>query len=134
VNRLGTVSAAVLVASLAMGGSAAAQVPAAKVTTVNVTLHEFGIKMSKKTLPANANIRFVIKNNGEVVHEFVLERTGCAKKCAVHVNGHEAEVEHIAQGTTKSVTWKIAKAGKYALTCRRKGHHEAGMFVNFAVK
>jgi uncharacterized cupredoxin-like copper-binding protein len=134
VNRLGTVSA-VLVASLALGGTAAAAHPStAGATTVNVTLDEFSIKMARKSLPVNTTIRFAIKNSGAAVHEVVLERAGCKKKCALESKGREAEVEHIAKGATKSFTWKIAKAGKYALTCRIKGHHEAGMFVNFAVK
>jgi uncharacterized cupredoxin-like copper-binding protein len=67
------------------------------------------------------------------VHELALEKGDCAKQCVVKLAGHNAELENLAPGVTKSAVWTIVKPGRYTFTCRRPGHWKAGMHRTFTV-
>lgn len=100
--------------------------------TVRVTLREFSVTVSRRRLPANTPIRFIISNRGKAVHEAVLERSG-ADDDALKVRGREYEVDDIEPGTTRTATWSIPHAGTYQLACHMPGHFQMGMKTFFTV-
>ena len=85
-------------------------------------------------------IRFVVKNSGQLKHEFVL---GTEKELKAHYEQMKKfpEMEHddpnmvsLAAGKTGEVIWQFTKAGKIDFACLQPGHYEAGMkgLVNVA--
>jgi uncharacterized cupredoxin-like copper-binding protein/Cu/Ag efflux protein CusF len=78
-------------------------------------------------------IRFVLKNSGQVKHEFVL---GTEKELKAHYELMKKfpEMEHadpnmvtLAPGQTGEVIWQFTKAGKVDFACLQSGHYDAGM-------
>lgn len=78
-------------------------------------------------------IRFVVKNSGQLKHEFVL---GTEKELKAHYEQMKKfpEMEHddpnmvsLAAGKTGEVIWQFTKAGKIDFACLQPGHYEAGM-------
>ncbi|WP_024303463.1 plastocyanin/azurin family copper-binding protein [Pseudogulbenkiania sp. MAI-1] len=78
-------------------------------------------------------IRFVLKNNGQVKHEFSL---GTEKELKEHyeVMKKFPDMEHdepskisLAPGKQGEVIWHFTKAGTVNFACLHPGHFEAGM-------
>ncbi len=115
--------------------------PAKANRTVNVDMTD-----AMRFAPANINakqgetIRFVVKNSGQVKHEFVL---GTANELKEHYELMKRfpEMEHsdpnmvtVAPGRTGEVVWKFTKAGKVDFACLQPGHYDAGMKGAVAVR
>jgi uncharacterized cupredoxin-like copper-binding protein len=114
----------------------------AKVTrTVNVDMTD-----TMRFIPASISakqgetVRFIVKNSGQVKHEFVL---GTDKELKEHYELMKKfpEMEHsdpnqvtVAPGKTGEVIWQFTKAGKIDFACLQPGHYDAGMkgIVNVA--
>ena len=114
----------------------------AKVTrTVNVDMTD-----TMRFIPASISakqgetIRFIVRNSGQVKHEFVL---GTDKELKEHYELMKKfpEMEHsdpnqvtVAPGKTGEVIWQFTKAGKIDFACLQPGHYDAGMkgIVNVA--
>jgi uncharacterized cupredoxin-like copper-binding protein len=99
---------------------------------VAVTLRDYTIAMSRHRLVAGQPVTLVITNRGKAMHEVVLARFGAGDH-ALHVGGKEYEAEHIAPGTTRTVTWTVPHTGKYELACHMPGHYQMGMRTAFTV-
>jgi uncharacterized cupredoxin-like copper-binding protein len=78
-------------------------------------------------------IRFVVKNSGQLKHEFVL---GTEKELKEHyeVMKKFPEMEHddpnmvtVAPGKTGEVIWQFTKSGTVDFGCLQPGHYDAGM-------
>lgn len=78
-------------------------------------------------------IRFVVKNSGQLKHEFVL---GTEKELKEHyeVMKKFPEMEHddpnmvtVAPGKTGEVIWQFTKSGTVDFACLQPGHYDAGM-------
>ena len=104
------------------------------VRDLKITESEWGIAGVPTTLKAGTKLRITVTNKGGVQHELVLENGNCVKQCAVKLGGHNAELENLAPGTSKSAVWQITKPGTYTFTCRKPGHWKAGMRMTFTVK
>ena len=114
----------------------------AKVTrTVNVDMTD-----TMRFIPASISakqgetIRFIVRNSGQVKHEFVL---GTDKELKEHYELMKKfpEMEHsdpnqvtVAPGKTGEVIWQFTRAGKIDFACLQPGHYDAGMkgIVNVA--
>ena len=108
---------------------------AAKVTrTVNVDMTD-NMRFNPSTLSVKQGetIRFVVKNSGQLKHEFVL---GTDKELKEHyeVMKKHPEMEHadpimvtLASGKTGEVIWQFTKSGKVDFACLQPGHYDAGM-------
>jgi iron uptake system component EfeO len=109
-------------------------------TTVDVTLTEFKIDISKTDLPAGP-VTFNIKNGGTIAHEFVVIDTDTpaaslpVKDSEVNEDGLTVvdEKEDIEPGSTVSLTVDLA-AGHYDAICNVEGHYPAGMHVDLNVQ
>lgn len=78
-------------------------------------------------------IKFVIKNAGELEHEFVLDdhESNMKHKEAM---AKMPEMEHddpnavrLIEGTDGEIIWTFANAGEFEFACLIPGHYEAGM-------
>ena len=117
----------------ATGSSAA---PSAGPTTVNGTLNEWSVSVDKSTVPAG-KVTFDVANQGKIVHEFVVLRTGkqadaLGRTRRVSEAGNVGETGDVQPGATKKVTLKL-KPGHYALVCNIAGHYMSGMHTDFTV-
>ncbi|KEQ02663.1 cupredoxin domain-containing protein [Pseudorhizobium pelagicum] len=84
-------------------------------------------------------IRFAVKNEGEIDHEFVLDQED-------KVMEHKAlmekfpEMEHddpnairLAPGESGEIVWKFTKNGVFKVACLVPGHYDAGMHGDVTV-
>ena len=78
-------------------------------------------------------VKFVIKNNGKVMHEFVL---GTKKELDEHaalmvkfptMEHDEPYMAHVGPGKTGQIVWNFNKAGSFDFACLIAGHYTAGM-------
>ncbi|QPF76637.1 cupredoxin family protein [Roseateles sp. DAIF2] len=78
-------------------------------------------------------VRFVIRNDGKVMHEFVL---GTKKELDAHaemmmkhpgMEHDEPYMAHVAPGKTGEITWTFNRAGEFDFACLIAGHYQAGM-------
>lgn len=78
-------------------------------------------------------IRFVVKNSGQLKHEFVL---GTDKDLKAHyeVMKKHPHMEHaddnmlsVAPGQSAELLWKFTQAGTVNFACLHPGHYDAGM-------
>jgi uncharacterized cupredoxin-like copper-binding protein len=78
-------------------------------------------------------VKFVIKNDGHLMHEFVL---GTKKELDEHaalmkkfpdMEHDEPYMAHVAPGKTGEVVWTFNRAGEFDFACLIPGHYEAGM-------
>jgi uncharacterized cupredoxin-like copper-binding protein len=108
---------------------------AAKVTrTVEIDMTDaMRFKPSSVAVKQGETIRFVVKNSGQLKHEFVL---GTEKELKEHyeVMKKFPEMEHadpnmvtVAPGKTGEVIWQFTKSGTVDFGCLQPGHYDAGM-------
>ena len=78
-------------------------------------------------------IKFVIKNTGQVVHEFVI---GTKKENDEHaalmvkfpkMEHSEPYMAHVSPGKTGEIIWTFNKPGDFDFACLIAGHYQAGM-------
>jgi uncharacterized cupredoxin-like copper-binding protein len=78
-------------------------------------------------------IRFVIANEGQMLHEFVL---GTSKVLDQHAAmmasnpemAHSAPwMAHVAAGKSKELVWTFNRSGDFDFACLIAGHYQAGM-------
>ena len=98
-----------------------------------------------KTSASSANagaVKFVVRNNGKLVHEFILLRTktSAAKLKpqaedpeTVVETGFQAELEDIEPGHAVALALALKK-GHYVLLCNIKGHYAAGMRADLVLR
>jgi uncharacterized cupredoxin-like copper-binding protein len=85
-------------------------------------------------------IKFVLRNNGELEHEFVLATTEENVKHAEDMKKNP-EMEHddpnakrLAPKKASEIVWHFSKAGTFEFGCLIPGHREAGMIGTVIVK
>ena len=78
-------------------------------------------------------IRFVIRNDGKQMHEFVI---GTKKELDEHaalmlkfpeMEHDEPYMAHVAPGKIGEIVWKFNRAGEFDFACLIPGHYQAGM-------
>ena len=84
-------------------------------------------------------IRFVLRNDGKLMHEFVL---GTKKELDEHaalmvkfpgMEHDEPWMAHVAPGKTGEIVWHFNRAGTFDFACLIAGHYQAGMVGKVAV-
>lgn len=85
-------------------------------------------------------IKFVLRNNGELEHEFVLATAEENVKHAEDMKKNP-EMEHddpnakrLAPKKNDEIIWRFSKAGTFEFGCLIPGHREAGMIGTVIVK
>lgn len=78
-------------------------------------------------------IRFVMRNKGKILHEWVLGTEAELMQHAELMRRHptmehdELHMVHLAPGQSDELVWKFNRAGRFGFACLIPGHHEAGM-------
>ena len=99
-------------------------------TTIDVTFAEFTFTPSEFTVPAGQEITVNAKNNGAVIHEFVIMKLGetVGDDFGDEDEGNiywEVEAE---PGATVTATFTApTEPGEYQIVCGTEGHFMAGM-------
>jgi len=84
-------------------------------------------------------VRFVIKNGGEVMHEFVI---GTKKDLDEHaalmmkfpnMEHDEPYMAHVEPGKSGEIVWTFNRAGDFDFACLIAGHYQAGMVGKISV-
>jgi len=87
----------------------------------------------------NETIRFTARNNGRVLHEFVI---GTKEENATHyqfmkkfpnMEHDEPWMAHVAAGGKSEIIWKFNRPGEFEFACLIAGHYEAGMVGKIVV-
>lgn len=84
-------------------------------------------------IKAGDTVKFVIKNDGENLHEMVLGRSeDLVKHAALMAEFPEMEHEepymaHVQPGKSGEVVWRFTNTGQFEFGCLIPGHYESGM-------
>ena len=85
-------------------------------------------------------VRFVLRNEGQIDHEFMLatrvenDRHAVAMRKNPDMEHDEPNGRRVAPGKSGEITWKFSKSGEFNFACLIPGHREAGMDGTVAVK
>jgi uncharacterized cupredoxin-like copper-binding protein len=85
-------------------------------------------------------VRFLLRNHGEVDHEFVLAtlednlRHAEEMKKNPDMEHDDPNASRLAPGKTGQILWRFTRAGEFDFACLIPGHREAGMFGKVTVK
>lgn len=111
---------------------------------VQVTMQESDGKMlfvpNHVEVRKGEQIKFVIHNNGELDHEFVLataqgnEKHAEAMKRNPEMEHHDPNATRVSPKKTDEIIWNFTNAGKFEFACLIPGHRDAGMFGSVEVK
>lgn len=108
--------------------------------TINVDMSD-KMRFSPETVTVKQGetIKFVVKNSGKIMHEFVLGTMKELKEHADMMKKHpgmehdEPYMAHVAPGKTETITWQFTKPGTFNFGCLIAGHFEAGMIGKLTV-
>ncbi len=109
--------AAAALAGLALAG-AALSVPS-RTYTVSVNARDFSFTLSRRSVPAGSTVRFVVRNDGAALHDFVI---GSKKRTRV-----------LRPGQRQTITVPFPKKGTFRFFCSVPGHARLGMKGVFGV-
>jgi len=99
-------------------------------TKLNITMKEFAYDPMDNQVKAGADITLKIKNEGAVIHEYVIMKEGLSAGNEFGPEDEENiywEVE-VEPGESKTVTFTApSNPGYYEIVCGTEGHLAAGM-------
>jgi len=85
------------------------------------------------TVKPGETVKFVVKNSGKVMHEFVLGTLSELKEHAElmkkfpNMEHAEPYMAHVPPGKTETIVWQFTQGGEFHFGCLLPGHFEAGM-------
>ena len=88
---------------------------------------------SEGKIKRGETIRFVVRNDGKLMHEMVIGTMADLKQHAELMKKHpgmaheEPHMAHVAPAKTETLVWQFTKAGTFHFGCLEPGHFEAGM-------
>ena len=102
--------------------------------TIEISMLD-SMRFSPKKIEAKQGetIKFVIKNTGQLLHEFVI---GTKKENEEHaalmvkfpkMEHSEPYMAHVSPGKTGEIIWTFNKPGDFDFACLIAGHYQAGM-------
>lgn len=111
---------------------------------IHVTMREADGKMlfvpDKIEVRRGEQIRFMLRNNGELDHEIVLATLEENLKHAEEMRKNP-DMEHddpnakrLGPKKTGEILWRFTKVGEFDFSCLIPGHRESGMFGKVIVK
>ncbi|HOX68196.1 MAG TPA: cupredoxin family protein [Burkholderiaceae bacterium] len=90
-------------------------------------------------LKQGETVRFRVRNDGQVLHEFVIgTRTKNDEHAALMVRFPNMEhdepyMAHVPPGQTGEIVWTFNRAGEFDFACLIAGHYQAGMIGKISV-
>ena len=91
-------------------------------------------------LKRGQTIKFVVRNDGRIMHEMVI---GTMKELKEHaelmrkfpnMEHDEPYMAHVAPGKREEIVWQFTRSGEFYYACLIPGHLEAGMIGKITVK
>lgn len=85
-------------------------------------------------------LRFVLKNDGAMLHEMVIGTPAVLKEHAAlmrkfpDMEHDEPYLAHVAAGRQGEIVWRFNRAGDFDFACLIPGHYEAGMVGKIRVR
>ena len=85
-------------------------------------------------------VKFVVKNDGKLMHEMVIGTMQELKTHAEMMRKHpgmehdEPYMVHVGPGKTEEIVWHFNRPGEFNFGCLVAGHFEAGMIGKVSVK
>ncbi len=111
---------------------------------IQVTMSESDGKMvfmpAKVEVKKGEQVKFVLRNNSELDHEFILATTaenlkhGQAMKKNPDMEHDDPNGKRLVPKKTDEIVWKFTKAGEFEYSRLIPGHREAGMVGTIVVK
>jgi len=95
---------------------------------------------SKVAIRRGETIKFVVRNDGKVLHEMVLgTRQAIAEHAALmkkfpEMEHADANMAHVRPGKTGEIVWQFTRTGEFQFACLQPGHFKAGMAGKVIVK
>src|SRR4030081_1360990 len=112
--------------------------------TVKVRMLEGSGKMSfdpaRIEVRRGEQIRFIVQNDGEEDHEFILatieenRKHGELMKKFPEMEHDDPNAKRVLPYASTEVLWKFTKRGEFEFACLIPGHYEKGMFGKVIVK
>ena len=112
--------------------------------TVQITMGEADGKMmfvpNKVEVKNGEQIKFMLRNSGELDHEFVLATTQENLEHAEMMKKNpdmrhaDPNARRVAPKQTSELVWKFTKKGTFEFACLIPGHYQAGMHGLIMVK
>lgn len=78
-------------------------------------------------------VRFVLRNQGKVLHEMVIGTAATLQEHAAmmqkfpNMEHDEPHMAHVAAGRKGELVWKFNRPGEFDFACLIPGHYQAGM-------
>jgi uncharacterized cupredoxin-like copper-binding protein len=85
------------------------------------------------TVQRGETVKFVVRNDGRLLHEMVLGTPADLKAHAAlmqkfpEMEHASANMAHVKPGASGEIVWQFTKAGDFQFACLQPGHFEAGM-------
>jgi uncharacterized cupredoxin-like copper-binding protein len=107
--------------------------------TVAISMKEMRFSPEKIDVKQGETIRFVIKNEGQLLHELVI---GTKKELDEHaammvkfptMEHDEPYMSHVSSGKTGEIIWTFNRPGNFDFACLIAGHYQAGMVGKITV-
>lgn len=113
----------------------------AKVTrTVNLSMADnMRFTPDKIDVKQGETVRFVVKNDGKLMHEFVLGTKATLDEHAAmmmkfpEMEHDEPYMTHVGPGKSGDIVWTFNRPGEFDFACLIAGHYQAGMVGKIAV-
>jgi uncharacterized cupredoxin-like copper-binding protein len=92
------------------------------------------------TVKRGDTVKFVVHNDGKVLHEMVLGTKEAIKEHAElmkkfpEMEHADANMAHVKPGKAGEIVWQFTKPGEFQFACLQPGHFEAGMVGKVTVK
>jgi len=112
--------------------------------TIKVRMLEGSGKMSFEPaliqVRRGEQIRFVVQNDGDEDHEFILatieenRKHGELMKKFPEMEHDDPNAKRVLPYANKELLWKFTKRGEFEFACLIPGHYEKGMFGKVVVK
>ena len=112
---------------------------AAKRTVTIVMTDNMRFTPDKMDVKKGETIKIVLKNEGKMLHEFVI---GTKKELEEHaalmvkfptMEHDEPYMAHVPVGKTGEIIWTFNRAGDFDFACLIAGHYQAGMVGKISV-
>ncbi|MES2785731.1 MAG: cupredoxin family protein [Pseudomonadota bacterium] len=102
--------------------------------TIEVTMTDnMRFTPDKIEVKQGETVKFVIKNNGKMMHEMVVGTKKVLDEHAAlmmkfpNMEHEEPYMAHVAQGKTGEMIWNFNRPGDFDFACLIAGHYQAGM-------
>lgn len=92
------------------------------------------------TVKRGETVKFVVHNDGQVLHEMVLGTPVALKEHAElmkkfpSMEHADANMAHVKPGKSGEIIWQFTQPGEFEFACLQPGHFEAGMVGKVVVK